>query len=114
MRAWPTGSAPAPAGRGTHLSEADLSGADLTGADLTGTDLTEADLTGADLFGAHLYGTDLSGADLTGTDVTGAARLYAKQVVSAVIDSTTKLSPGLAKDPTVTARIAQVENEERG
>lgn len=71
------------------LIDANLRGANLTKANLSGTDLGSADLVGANLTGANL-----TGADLTGADLTGAVGLSQKQLDSAHIDNTTRLSAG--------------------
>ncbi|MFF8104494.1 pentapeptide repeat-containing protein [Streptomyces sp. NPDC016640] len=97
-----------------NLTKADLTDAHLPYANLIGANLIGANLVDAELPGADLTGTDLAGADLTGTDLIRADLAYAyglkvREVISAVIDSTTKLPSGLAKDPAVTTRIAEVE-----
>ncbi|MFF8036098.1 pentapeptide repeat-containing protein [Streptomyces sp. NPDC016626] len=99
---------------GANLTAANLTKADLTDAHLPYANLIGANLVDAELPGADLTGTDLAGADLTGTDLIRADLAYAyglkvREVISAVIDSTTKLPSGLAKDPAVTTRIAEVE-----
>ncbi|WP_093797196.1 pentapeptide repeat-containing protein [Streptomyces sp. Wb2n-11] len=93
-----------------NLTKADLTDAHLPYAELSGANLIDADLIGAKLIGADLIGAKLIGADLIGADLTHARGLQVREVISAVIDSTTKLPSALAKDPAVTARIAEVES----
>lgn len=102
-----------------HLREAKL-GADLPGADLTGADLTRAHLGLADLTDANLIGAMFDRANLEGAILTGAylneadlttARVTAAQIASARPTRSTKLPPAIASDPTVIARIAEVEDK---
>ncbi|WP_433656883.1 pentapeptide repeat-containing protein [Nocardia sp. CA-128927] len=104
----------------TDLSDADLADVDLTEAKAEDITLTNAVLTGADLRGANLRGamlrrarmrgarigetngvrTDLTGtnldeADLTGTDLSAAQGLTDNAVRTAIVDSETKLPPGV-------------------
>lgn len=103
------------------LTGADLRCADLRGADLRGTIATNADLRWAWLDkanlshssyrGAQMRGVGLAGANLTGTmlddaDLRDAGGLTAEQLSRAFIDEKTLLSPDLADDPWVKARIA--------
>ncbi|WP_442811832.1 pentapeptide repeat-containing protein [Streptomyces sp. NBC_01803] len=60
--------------------------------------------------GTELPDADLSGADLRGADLNGAA-VTVEQIVSAVIDSSTRLPANLSDDPAVRARITEVEAE---
>jgi uncharacterized protein YjbI with pentapeptide repeats len=106
---------------GTNLSGADLDGAylafaNLDRANLIGADLDGANLSGADLDGADLEDANLKDADLTGADLDDTEGLQARQVVSAVIDSMTRLPVHLLKEPDIQARIAEVEKaaEDRG
>ncbi|WP_330306278.1 MULTISPECIES: pentapeptide repeat-containing protein [unclassified Streptomyces] len=102
-----------------NLSDTDLTGADLREAFLLSASLRNADLHDANLRNAHLYGADLHGANLRGADLydadlhgaalTGVEGVTVKQIVSAHVTTTTKLPPSLAKDPSVRARIAEVE-----
>ncbi|MET8831592.1 pentapeptide repeat-containing protein [Streptomyces sp. NPDC004610] len=85
------------------LSDADLTGAMMQGGNLSGASLLNADLREASLIDADLNETALRGTDLRDTDVTEA------QLLTAVIDSSTRLPPHLAADPDVKARIAEVE-----
>ncbi|WP_407636822.1 pentapeptide repeat-containing protein [Hamadaea tsunoensis] len=106
------------------LTWADLQRADLRGADLRGTilnsaslhlaildgaDLGPASLHGADLRGARLSRTNLAGAMLEGADLRGAIGLTAEQLSPALIDASTQLSPDLANDPWVVARLRDCE-----
>ncbi|MFE2637118.1 pentapeptide repeat-containing protein [Streptomyces scopuliridis] len=98
---------------GADLTYADLTGADVTKADLHSANLTHADLTGADLAGADLSGADLSGADLANADLNGTSlktlHLTKKQALAARITNSTKLPAGMAEDPAIRARIAEVK-----
>jgi uncharacterized protein YjbI with pentapeptide repeats len=94
-----------------NLSNADLAGADLHDAGLFGVDLRGADLSDANLSHAILDDANLRHADLTNADLTGVRGATVKQVVSAFVRATTKLPPSLAKDPSVRARIAEVERQ---
>ncbi|MGA5599620.1 pentapeptide repeat-containing protein [Streptomyces griseoincarnatus] len=106
---------------GANLTRARLRGADLTGARLDGADLTGARLDGADLTRARLDSTDLTGAQLRSANLTearlddanllGAKGLTVEQVVSARPRSTTILSPEIAEDPQVIARIREMEED---
>ncbi|MEV6179962.1 pentapeptide repeat-containing protein [Streptomyces sp. NPDC052015] len=96
--------------RGADLFGAFLFGADLRGADLRGADLTEANLADAELTSADLTDADLTGADLHETDLI-AEGVTVKQVLSAHVRASTELPPSLAKDPSVQARIAEVERQ---
>ncbi|WEV24012.1 pentapeptide repeat-containing protein [Streptomyces sp. 71268] len=115
---------------GARLNDADLSRTQLVRTDLTGAELNEADLTGAYLHGARMAGARLWDANLTGAQVIGdlahavlgGANLTdavlshvdlrntlveAEQVVAArPLD--VRLSPELAADPRVAARLATV------
>lgn len=103
------------------LTGADLRCADFRGADLRGTIATNADLRWAWLDGANLSrssyhraqmrGVGLVGANLTGAmlddaDLRDAKGLTAEQLSRAFIDEKTLLSPELADDPWVKARLA--------
>ncbi|MDQ0600113.1 uncharacterized protein YjbI with pentapeptide repeats [Streptomyces canus] len=94
---------------------ADLSGADLTGADLTSAHLDLADLTDTNLISVTFSEADLEGAILTGAYLNEAnlatARVNATQIVSARPTRSTKLPPAIASDPTVIARITEIEDE---
>jgi hypothetical protein len=92
---------------GADLTDADMSGANLTNAALSNANLTGASLLGADLIDAHLLGADLTDAHLLGADLAGTL-LKPSQVVSAVIDSTTRLPSELARHPEVRAHIAEM------
>lgn len=103
-----------------NLTDAILAGANLTGVDLTFRDLTDMDLRGVNLTHANLYSANLTdvnlsranltGADLRSADLTGAENLTVQQLLSALIDRSTKLPAHLAKDPAIKAHIAE-ENE---
>ncbi|MFD6935207.1 pentapeptide repeat-containing protein [Streptomyces goshikiensis] len=116
------------------LAEADLQSADLTevgfqGARLRGANLsylTDADLTWANLRGAVLNGVnltsaDLKCADLRGTNLDGLRRdqgpiagviVTEEQLLTARIDSDTKLPAELANDPHLKDRVNQDESEQ--
>jgi pentapeptide repeat protein len=109
-----------PLGRGepfkTGLGRIDLRGANLGGAYLGNLDLIESHLQGAiliraNLQGTLLYGTEFEDVDLDDADLRGAEGLTVEQVVSARVTSSTKLPPGLDRDPRVLERIAAVEHE---
>jgi uncharacterized protein YjbI with pentapeptide repeats len=106
---------------GMFLTVADLRGADLRGADLRGTIAAEADLrwaflqqadlshtclSRADLRWALMAKANLTGALLDGADLRDALGLTAEQLSRAMIDQRTGLSPDLATDPWVKARLA--------
>ncbi|WP_229858375.1 pentapeptide repeat-containing protein [Streptomyces poonensis] len=108
---------------GAKLSDADLGcglgctslpGVNLRDADLAGANLHGANLPSADLRGAHLRDTNLRGADLRGADLRGATDLSAAAVDDALLDSATKLPPRLAEDPSVKARITELEEQTAG
>jgi uncharacterized protein YjbI with pentapeptide repeats len=80
--------------RGADLLGRDLREADLRGASLRGALLLGADLRGADLRDADVIGADLRGADLRGADLRGALFLLGPQLVAALGDASTRLSPG--------------------
>jgi uncharacterized protein YjbI with pentapeptide repeats len=81
--------------RGADLAGARLRGLDLRGTDFRGALLIGADLRRADLRLADLAGADLRGADLRGADLRGALFVTRSQLVSAVGDGATLLSPAL-------------------
>lgn len=78
---------------GSKIRRADLRGANLVNVDFRKADLSHADLRDADLRGARLDGTILVGADLR-----GARNLSREQLVTAIVDSTTRLPGDLTSD----------------
>ncbi|MBC3984475.1 pentapeptide repeat-containing protein [Streptomyces sp. AC536] len=115
---------------GARLNDADLSRTQLVATDLTGAELNAADLTGAYLHGARLTGARLWDANLTGAQVNGDlahAMLGGATLTDAVLSHVdlrntlvgteqivaarpldVRLSPELAADPRVAARLATV------
>ena len=88
------------------LHYASLRGADLRYADLRGADLTGADLTGADLRGAILRAGQVG--KVNGREVTlKPTQATVQQLISARLDSRTKLPAGLGNDPKVRKQIAK-------
>ncbi|WP_059013511.1 pentapeptide repeat-containing protein [Streptomyces specialis] len=87
------------------LSDVDARGMYLAGADMQGAFLVRARLAGADLRGANLSEAQLAGADLRGADLTSAV-VTPKQLVTALVDSTTTLPPDVAANPDVRRVIA--------
>ncbi|MGY1495912.1 pentapeptide repeat-containing protein [Streptomyces sp. QTS52] len=87
---------------------ANFSNADLNDTDLENTSLSDANLQDAHLTGAHLENTSLKGARLYGADLAEARSLTVEQVVSGFPYPSTKLPKGLALDPQVRARIAEI------
>ncbi|MDA0207104.1 MAG: pentapeptide repeat-containing protein [Acidobacteria bacterium] len=67
--------------------------ADFSGADFTGADLSSADLRGSTFLRARFDGANLLGVRFDGADLSGALGLTETQLLSALLDSSTKL-PG--------------------
>lgn len=98
-----------------HLPRADLYGArllrasfengDLRGAELEVTDSREANFDHADMRRIGLAGADLGGAVVASADLRGGASdLLRQELLEAVPNRFTKLSPRLARDPQVIQR----------
>ena len=68
-----------------------LEGAKLCYSNFNGTILSEANLQAADLHGASFDRTELEATNLIGADLREAHRLTAEQLLTAIIDRTTKL-----------------------
>jgi hypothetical protein len=92
------------------LALRDTSPGDPLIINLRHTDLRSAELQRTNLSGAHLFEADLTGAYLAGADLTG-AQVSVEQVVSARPGPSTVLPEHIARDATVQARIAEVEQE---
>ncbi|TXL84513.1 pentapeptide repeat-containing protein [Streptomyces sp. IB2014 016-6] len=84
------------------LVKANLTDAKLDRAQLADAKLVEADLTNAWLHEANMVRTRLSGADLR-----TASALTVAQVLTAYLETSTKLRPWIASDPAVVARVAE-------
>ncbi|MGW0630492.1 pentapeptide repeat-containing protein [Streptomyces sp. NPDC002758] len=85
----------------------------LTRADLRWADLTSVHLGHAILVNARLEGAILTDVHLRDADLTGVVGLTVEQVVSAHPAPSTKLPTEIASDPSVIARIEEVEEASR-
>ncbi|MFI2350860.1 pentapeptide repeat-containing protein [Streptomyces sp. NPDC019443] len=82
-----------------HLEEAWLQEIRLNGAWLDRASLDDAKLRGADLRGASVDATRFNGVQLSEADLSTVRKYTAQQLRQAVLDDSTKLPSGIAREP---------------